>query len=64
MQLMNLADCMDKLRCYITEAAKPIPKPSEETLELIRARKERANQNRLSEKRVRSKTKSDRNSID
>jgi hypothetical protein len=61
---MNLADCMDKIRCYITEASKPIPKPSFETLEMIRERREKAAINRLQQKRIRSVIKSDRNSID
>lgn len=54
-QSLNLADCMDKLRCYIAEAANP-PKvePSFETLEMIRVRREKAAIRRLETKKHRS----------
>ncbi|RWS17671.1 peptidyl-tRNA hydrolase-like protein [Dinothrombium tinctorium] len=56
-QKLNLADCLDKLRCYITEADKPLPKPSFETLEAKRLRLEKAAERRLREKRHRSMIK-------
>ncbi|XP_075589127.1 large ribosomal subunit protein mL62 [Dermatophagoides farinae] len=54
-QLLNVADCMDKLRCYLAEAAKP-PKlePSFETLEKQRQDRERAAIRRLEMKKQRS----------
>lgn len=61
-QMLNVADCMDKLRCYITEASQPIRKPSQETLDAIRECRERAAINRLQQKRIRSAVKRDRSS--
>lgn len=54
-QTLNLADCMDRLRCYISEAEQP-PEPelSLETIELRRQRLERASAERLREKRLKS----------
>lgn len=54
-QTLNQADCMDKLRCYISEAEQP-PEPelSLETIELRRAREERAAAERLKEKKIAS----------
>jgi len=46
-----LADCLDKLRCYITEASVPIYVPSETTLEMRRLRYEKAAEERLRQKR-------------
>ncbi|CAG2175081.1 unnamed protein product [Oppiella nova] len=63
-QMMNVADCMDKIRCYITEASKPLYTPSIETLEKIRLNRERAAIRRLEQKRIRSVTKSSRRSVD
>lgn len=63
-QVINLADCMDKLRCYITEASKPIYKPSIETLEKIRENREKAAIRRLEDKKHKSILKSNRHSID
>ncbi|XP_054168337.1 peptidyl-tRNA hydrolase ICT1, mitochondrial-like [Oppia nitens] len=62
-QLMNLADCLDKIRCYITEASKPIKQPSIETLEKIRENREKAAIRRLEDKKKRSLMKSDRQSL-
>lgn len=59
-QHINLADCMDKLRCFITEASQPAHEPSQETLEIIRIRREKAAQERLKNKRMRSSLKRDR----
>ncbi|XP_017491745.1 PREDICTED: peptidyl-tRNA hydrolase ICT1, mitochondrial-like [Rhagoletis zephyria] len=54
-QTLNLADCMDKLRCYIAEAANsPKVEPSFETLEMIRVRREKAAIRRLETKKHRS----------
>lgn len=51
-QTLNVADCMDKLRCYISEAEQP-PEPelSLETIEIRRQRLEKATAERLQEKR-------------
>ncbi|KAJ6216130.1 hypothetical protein RDWZM_007287 [Blomia tropicalis] len=58
-QSLNLADCMDKLRCYVAEATKPpILEPTHETLEIIKARRERAAIRRLETKKHRSLFKS------
>lgn len=51
---------MDKLRCYITEAVRPIPQPSIEVLELKRERAEKAAEIRLKQKRIRSERKSEK----
>lgn len=49
---LNIADCMDKLRCYISEAEQPPPPElSMETIELRRQRLERAAMLRLEKKR-------------
>lgn len=51
-QTLNIADCLDKLRCYISEAEQPpAPELSLETIELKRKRLERAAMERLKEKR-------------
>lgn len=62
-QTLNIADCMDKLRCYISEAEQP-PEPelSLETIELRRQQQERASANRLRDKRVKSMIKQLRSS--
>ena len=46
-----MADCLDKLRCYITEASIPIKVPDETTLEIRRLRYEKAAEERLRQKR-------------
>lgn len=53
-QTLNIADCMDKLRAYLSEAEQP-PEPEEslETIELRRQRLERAAAERLKSKRIR-----------
>lgn len=48
---MNIADCMDKIRCYITEAERPPKQLSAETLEKIKEGVEKANAARLRKKR-------------
>lgn len=54
-QSLNIADCLDKLRCYLTEAAQPTHlEPSAETLEQVRQRRERASIRRLQAKKHRS----------
>lgn len=46
---------MDKLRCFIGEAAKPINiEPSFETLEMIKQKRQKAAQRRLETKKHRS----------
>lgn len=54
-QTLNLADCMDRLRCYISEAEQP-PEPelSLETIEKRRLQLERAAAERLRDKRMQS----------
>jgi peptidyl-tRNA hydrolase ICT1 len=54
-QTLNVADCLDKLRAYISEAEQP-PEPEllPETIELRRMRLERAAAERLKMKRIRS----------
>ncbi|XP_025404786.1 peptidyl-tRNA hydrolase ICT1, mitochondrial [Sipha flava] len=59
-QQLNLADAMERLRSLIWKAAEPEPKPSEETIEKIRRRVEKANRMRLIEKKMKSITKSNR----
>lgn len=56
-QQLNLADCLEKLRSTIRKLCKPIVAPSEETMERIRRRHERAARERLIIKRVHSQTK-------
>jgi peptidyl-tRNA hydrolase ICT1 len=51
---LNLADCMDKMRCYITEASRPVPVPDIETVEMWRERAEKAAAARLRQKRIHS----------
>jgi len=63
-QTLNVADCMDKLRCFVTEASRPLKMPSDETLEMMRERKEKAAADRMKNKRVRSLTKQSRHSQD
>lgn len=52
-QSLNIADCMDKLRCYISEAEQP-PEPelSPETIEIRRQQLERAAARRIETKRI------------
>lgn len=55
-QSLNLADCIDKLRAYISEAEQPPPvELSQETIELRRERLERAAARRIEDKRRRSR---------
>lgn len=63
-QTLNIADCMDKLRAYISEAEQPPPVEilSVETLELRRQRLERAAAERLKTKRLAGAMR--RNSLD
>lgn len=57
-QTLNIADCMDKLRCYISEAEQPPPPElSLETIESRRQRLERAAMLRLEKKRHKSMEK-------
>jgi len=60
-QQMNLADALEKLRTIIRsqEASEATP-PSEETLEKLRRRHERAARERLQLKRGRAQVKADR----
>uniref|UniRef100_A0A2S2NTD0 Large ribosomal subunit protein mL62 n=1 Tax=Schizaphis graminum TaxID=13262 RepID=A0A2S2NTD0_SCHGA len=59
-QQLNLADAMERLRSLVWKAAEPEPKQSEETIEKIRRRIEKANRTRLIEKKMKSLTKSNR----
>ncbi|KAI4457149.1 rna-binding protein luc7-related [Holotrichia oblita] len=63
-QQLNVADCLEKLRCAIRECLYEKPAPSEETLEKIRRRREMAAKARLALKRERSQTKYDRQNPD
>ncbi|XP_054720125.1 peptidyl-tRNA hydrolase ICT1, mitochondrial-like, partial [Uloborus diversus] len=54
LQTLNMADCLDKLRCYIREAEKPPPEVLPETLELRKKRQEKAAAARLRDKRIQS----------
>ena len=56
-QALNMADCMDKLRSYISEANIIVPKPDFESLELKRKRAEKAANARLRDKRMLSMRK-------
>lgn len=54
-QTLNLADCIDRLRCYISEAEQPpAPELTLETIEWRRNQLEKATAARLREKRHRS----------
>lgn len=54
-QTLNIADCMDKLRCYISEAEQPPePEVSLETIETKRLQLERAAARRIEMKRYNS----------
>lgn len=59
-QQLNLADAMERLRSLVWKAAEPEPTQSEETIEKIRRRIEKANRTRLIEKKMKSLTKSNR----
>jgi peptidyl-tRNA hydrolase ICT1 len=64
-QQLNLADALERLRSLIWKAATPEPEQSEETIEKMRRRMEKANRIRLIEKKMKSITKSNRqNQID
>jgi peptidyl-tRNA hydrolase ICT1 len=60
MQTLNLADCLDKIRCYITEATIDVEVPSIETLEMKRKRAEKAAAQRLRDKKLHSLRKQDK----
>ncbi|RZF44295.1 hypothetical protein LSTR_LSTR006845 [Laodelphax striatellus] len=62
-QQLNLADAMEKLRTVIRAAEEVAKEVSPETEEIIRKRKERANAQRLIEKRTKSMLKSSRQSL-
>lgn len=54
-QTLNTADCLDRLRCYISEAEQPpAPELSLETIEIRRQQLERAAAERLKVKRINS----------
>ena len=60
-QTLNVADCMDKLRAYISEAEQPPePEVSLETIELRRQQLEWAAAERIKEKRIRGAALRDR----
>ncbi|CAI6345965.1 unnamed protein product [Macrosiphum euphorbiae] len=59
-QQLNLADAIERLRSLVWKAAEPEPKQSEESIEKIRRRMEKANRTRLIEKKMKSLTKSNR----
>ncbi|XP_060863470.1 large ribosomal subunit protein mL62 [Metopolophium dirhodum] len=59
-QQLNLADAIERLRSLVWKAAEPEPKQSEESIEKIRRRIEKANRTRLIEKKMKSLTKSNR----
>lgn len=53
-QTLNLADCLDKIRCYIQEATIVVPEIDFELLEQRRLRAEKAAAARIRQKRERS----------
>ncbi|KAK9888191.1 hypothetical protein WA026_000460 [Henosepilachna vigintioctopunctata] len=59
-QQLNLADCLQKIRTLIRNCLKTEELPSEETIDRIRKRHEKATKERLLIKRNRSQIKSDR----
>ncbi|EAA12662.4 AGAP008425-PA [Anopheles gambiae str. PEST] len=60
-QQMNTADALEKLRTFIRQAERPVSaEPSEETVEKLRRRHEKAARERLAMKRKRSETKAQR----
>ncbi|XP_075153044.1 large ribosomal subunit protein mL62 [Haematobia irritans] len=59
-QQMNLADALEKLRTIIREYEIESPAPSQETMEKLRKRQEKAARERLFVKRQRSQIKADR----
>lgn len=59
-QQMNLADALEKLRTLIRAQEVEPTAPSEETLEKLRRRQEKAARQRLQLKRERSQVKADR----
>ncbi|XP_013780085.1 peptidyl-tRNA hydrolase ICT1, mitochondrial-like [Limulus polyphemus] len=61
-QTLNLADCMDKIRCMIREASRPPPEVLPETRQMLKARQDRASSMRLRQKRIHSSIKKDRQS--
>ncbi|KAI1292228.1 Peptidyl-tRNA hydrolase ICT1, mitochondrial [Halotydeus destructor] len=61
-QTLNLADCLDRFRCYITEACQPAPEISDETLEKRRELAEKAAATRLRQKRIHSMNKNNKRS--
>ena len=50
-QHLNVADCMDKIRCFIVELEKPPKQLSDETIEKIKEGVEKSNAARLRKKR-------------
>lgn len=60
MQALNLADCLDKIRCYIAEATIKVPEVPFELLEQRRQRVERASAARLQQKRMHSMRKQEK----
>ncbi|XP_073537300.1 large ribosomal subunit protein mL62 [Phyllobates terribilis] len=59
-QMRNLADCLDKIQCMISEANQK-PKPvSKEDVELRQKRLENANRERLRQKKIHSSVKQTR----
>lgn len=59
-QQMNLADALEKLRNIIRKLEFEPAKPTEETLQKLQKREEKAARERLHLKRQRSQVKSDR----
>lgn len=59
-QQLNLADAISTLRYMIWKAARPVPKPDEDTLDRIRLRQEIRTRERLIDKKFRSLTKAHR----
>ncbi|EDW25469.1 GL26610 [Drosophila persimilis] len=59
-QQLNLADALEKLRTVIRAQEVEVAAPSEETLERVRRRQERAARERLQLKRSRAQVKADR----
>lgn len=61
-QMLNLADCLDKLRFLIRNSAKPLISPTLEAIERKKSQIERSSRERLREKRLKSAIKEGRQS--
>ncbi|XP_022662331.1 peptidyl-tRNA hydrolase ICT1, mitochondrial-like isoform X2 [Varroa jacobsoni] len=56
-QILNTADCVDRIRTMVFEACKPPPEVSQETRQMLKARLDRAAAIRLRQKRIKSQNR-------